>query len=343
MHAGTANADRCKDHPDVSALARCASCDRLLCDECYRFRLDERPACARCAYESATRTRRRVSFASAFLCVTWGGAVWATRRWELWDEHAVLLVLLGVAALLVAGFIARSAQRAHQPVLENRDRDEHAPPELDHRGSPFRANARRVMMAASPKVSGRATAMVLVASLAASATLLPASMKLPRWLEVEAVLAAWWAIVTATLVALLYRGFRLRDDWVYLSPWSRPAGLDEASPAADGKTSRRKWSALDGCGLDGCTLDGEGFVAVLIILAALGAGLVASWVLVELLLPVAFMLMYWLFMRAIGRVANDRHGCEGRALAALGWGALWATVYVAPIALLTWGFHAVRR
>lgn len=344
MHPGHAVADVCRDHPTVPALARCATCDRLLCDECYRFRLDERPACARCAYESATRTRRRVSFASAFVCITWGASLWASRRWDLWDEHAIELALFGVASLFVAGMIARTAQGAHHPTLENRDPDEHAPPELDHRGSPFRANARRVLLAASPKVSGRATAMVLIASLAAAATLLPASMKLPRWLEVEAVLAAWWVIVTATLVVLLYRGFRLRDDWVYLSPWNRPAGVDAASPATGAEPSSRKWSAFDGCGLDGCSgIDGEGFIAVVVIVVALGAGLAASWVFVELLMPVAFLLMYWLFMRAIGRVANDRHGCEGRGLAALGWGSLWATLYVAPIALLTWVFHVVRR
>lgn len=337
----TATDDRCPDHPAVRARARCATCDRLLCNECYRFRLDERPACARCAYESATRARRRVSFASAFLCVTWGGAVWATRRFELWDEHAVLLVLFGAVALVVAALIARTAQGERQPALENRDPDEEAAPELDHRGNPFRANARRALLAASPRVSGRATAMILVASLAASATLLPASMKLPRWLEVEAVLAAWWAIVATTLVVLLYRGFRLRDDWVYLSPWNRPNLPSNAAPATSAKpAARSRW--YDGCSpLDGCSgLDGEGFLGALVIGLAVLVGLGVSWVFVELVMPVAFLLMYALFMRAIGRVANDRHGCEGRALAAMGWGALWATLYVCPIALLTWALHA---
>jgi hypothetical protein len=39
-------------------------------------------------------------------------------------------------------------------------------------------------------------------------------------------------------------------------------------------------------------------------------------------------------MRAIGRVSNDRHGCEGNALRAVGWGALWAAIYVAPLAIV---------
>mgnify|MGYP007037395642 FL=1 len=75
----------------------------------------------------------------------------------------------------------------------------------------------------------------------------------------------------------------------------------------------------------------------------LSLALGAAWVLVELALPLVFFLMYWLFMRAIGRVANDRHGCEGSLARSLGWGLGWATVYVAPIALVTWALHALRR
>ena len=64
---------------------------------------------------------------------------------------------------------------------------------------------------------------------------------------------------------------------------------------------------------------------------------------VELALPLVFFLMYGLFMRAIGRVANDRHGCEGALARSAGWGLGWATLYVAPIAALTWALHLLRR
>jgi hypothetical protein len=64
---------------------------------------------------------------------------------------------------------------------------------------------------------------------------------------------------------------------------------------------------------------------------------------VELVAPLTFFLTYWLFMRAIGRVANDRHGCEGDLSRSMGWGALWATAYVLPIAALTWALHALHR
>jgi hypothetical protein len=81
-------------------------------------------------------------------------------------------------------------------------------------------------------------------------------------------------------------------------------------------------------------------VAVALVLAvALGV----AWVFVELAMPLAFLLSYWLFMRAIGRVANDRHGCEHDLAKALGWGALWATIYVLPVAALTWALHALHR
>ena len=59
-------------------------------------------------------------------------------------------------------------------------------------------------------------------------------------------------------------------------------------------------------------------------LPGLAAAFGAAWVAVELAMPVVFLVMYWAFMRAIGRVANDWHDCEGSLGKSLGWGALWA-------------------
>jgi len=56
----------------------------------------------------------------------------------------------------------------------------------------------------------------------------------------------------------------------------------------------------------------------------------------------AFFVMYGLFMRAIGRVANDRHDCQGELARAIGWGALWATVYMVPLALFTLALHVAK-
>jgi hypothetical protein len=194
---------------------------------------------------------------------------------------------------------------------------------------------RRALLAASPRVSGSATAAVVLASLAASAVLLPASLKLPRWVEAELVLGLWWVIVTATLAVLLYRGFRLRDDFVYFAPWNRPAAPAGKAAASSGNSS----ITADGC----VSVDVEGCVIGIVVAVALAAAFGVAWIAVELVAPVTFLLMYWLFMRAIGRVANDHHGCEDDLVKSIGWGALWASAYVLPIAALTWIFHALHR
>ncbi len=351
----------CGDHPMRASVARCGACGRPLCDDCYRFRMRERPACARCAYESSTRPARRVSLAAAFLGLSVGGAVYASRRYHLWDAHAVELVVGGVAALVAAVAIAASG-RSQGPTVENREPDEttveELPPPLG--ASPYRASVRRVVMAASPRVSASATGLVVLLSFAASAVLLPASLHLPRWLEAELVLGAWWSTVATVLSVLLYRGFRLRNDYVYFAPWNRPAkpdgepakpGGEPAKPGGEpakgaSKSSGSGCGDLAGCGcgdLGGCgEAGGEGVVVAIVVIVALGAAFGAAWVLVELALPMVFFVMYGLFMRAIGRVANDRHDCQGELSRAMGWGALWATVYVVPLALLTLALHVAK-
>lgn len=338
----------CKDHPEARALTRCASCQRPLCNACFRFRVGGLPACARCAYETSTRPQRRVSLAAAFVCFAAGGGFWMERKHGLWGQSPLVLVLGAIAAAVVAFLILTTAKGAERSV-DNRDPDEDPPPEepLAGRGSPYRAYARRAVLAVSPRLSGKVTALVVGASLAATAVLLPATLKLPRWVEAEIVLASWWVIVAATLVVLLYRGFRLRDDFVFFMPWDRPAEsvTPGAKPGKPGKPGSKGSGIGDlvGCG-DGCSaVDGEGCAGAVVVVIALAVALGAAWIFVELAMPLAFFLTYWLFMRAIGRVANDRHGCDGNPGRALGWGAMWATIYVVPLAALTWAFHALHR
>ncbi|MDO9021122.1 MAG: B-box zinc finger protein [Deltaproteobacteria bacterium] len=336
----------CADHPRREALVRCGDCARALCDECYRFRVDGRPTCARCAYEWSTRSARRASLAVSFVGICAGALVFAERRYHVWSSSPVEVVLGALAAVGIATAIALSGRGA-QVTVENRDPEEPVAEALPQRGaSGYRVNARRLLLAAAPRLSGRSTALVLMACLAASAVLLPAAVRLPRWVEVELVLALWWVIVAGALTTLLYRGFRLRDDVVYFTPWGRPA-LVEHGPGVAARPRGSSWADRlpSGCdpGCDGCSGDGEGLLVMLALAVVLGLALGAAWVLVELALPLVFFLMYWLFMRAIGRVANDRHGCEGSLARALGWGLGWATLYVLPVALASWALHALRR
>ena len=44
----------------------------------------------------------------------------------------------------------------------------------------------------------------------------------------------------------------------------------------------------------------------------------------------------------LAKVANDRHQCKGNVIYAVCWGAFWATLYTAPLALLVWVVHLVQ-
>jgi hypothetical protein len=252
-----------------------------------------------------------------------------------------------IVAVGITLFIGVSARGEGEPTLENREPGEDGP--LDEvapaQGSAYRAYARRAIHAISPRLSGRATALVVGLSLSATAILLPVTLHLPQWVETEIVFGVWWVIVTLTLVTLLYRGFRLRDDLVVFLPWDRPAASAKAAgaPKPKGKSGGASWA--DGCSIgDGCSgLDGEGCGGALAVIAVIAVALGAAWIFVELVMPVVFFLTYWLFMRGIGRVANDRRGCEGDFLKSLGWGALWATVYVLPLGGITWALHVIHK
>jgi hypothetical protein len=305
--------------------------------------MGERPACARCAYEAATRPQRRVSLAVFFVSFAGGIGFWLTRKYDLWPDQAGSLYFGGGVAVLVAGLIGASARDASRPDVVRREPEETDTPmegAFAGTGNPYRAGARRVMLAVSPRVSGKVTALVVVASLVAAAVLVPASLRLPRWIEAEMVLGIWWLVLAVTLVVLLYRGFRLKDDLVYFVPWDRPAAPDK--PGTEGPNRRGLGSG--GCVGDGCSgVDGEGAAVIVVVVIALVVALGAAWLMVEIAMPLLFFLMYTVLMRAIRRAASDRRGCEGDLVKALGSGALWATIYVLPIAALTWAVHALHR
>lgn len=287
------------------------------------------------------RLQRRASLAVAFLCFAGGGGLWLARRYDLREEHSLLLGFGALGAVIVAGALLRTSRDAKRAVIRSRDPEDDAVIEgaLEGSAHPYRAQARRVLLAVSPRVSGKVTAVVVGLSFASAAVLVPAALRLPRWIEAEIVVALWWLVLATTLFVTLYRGLRLRDDFVYFAPWDRTPGASVPA-AVNGKGASNGWSAADGCTGD---IDGEGCVGGLVVLVALSVALGAAWVFVELAMPLAFALMYSLLMRAIRRAASDRRGCAGEVLRSLGWAAFWASVYVVPIAMLTWGVHAVRR
>ncbi|HZP82104.1 MAG TPA: hypothetical protein VFB21_10725 [Chthonomonadaceae bacterium] len=69
----------------------------------------------------------------------------------------------------------------------------------------------------------------------------------------------------------------------------------------------------------------------------------AAWLLIEFVIPAVAFLLYWLIRRMLSRAVNDKRDCQGRLLRSLSWGAFWASLYTAPLALLVWALHLVLR
>jgi hypothetical protein len=305
-----------------------------MCDECWRFRVGprgagrcDRPACVACAYVASSHRARRTALAFAFLALTVGASVLAALRWRLWADYlALLVVFLVIAVALFVGLLVTA--RESPLVVQERTDDEPDAHALDRAEHPYRARGRRVVAALSPKLSGKTAALVAGLSFALTAVLLPVALSLPRWLEIEVVLAAWWLLSALGFAALLHRGFHLVDDYVYFAPWNRPSSAGEAAHLGAEGCSGYAPDDLEGC------LIGLLFA----LLAALLFG--AAWLLVEIAAPLLFLLVYLLVTRALTRVARDRHDCRGAPARALAWGALWATIYLLPLAALAYGIHA---
>jgi hypothetical protein len=330
----------CANHPLEPARTRCASCSRRLCNTCWQHTADRQPWCALCIAHLETGARARwplaitlVGIAAAAIAVGW--------RWEArhGGDHALLLwASFGVMVAGIAAFLVfRDDARPHGRAIAPREPDEEPAFDAEARvGHPYRSRLVRAAKVLAPPLSGLAATVVVLLCLALPAALLPVSLGLPRWIEAEIVIGCWWLVWATALSVLLYRGFRLSHDYVLRAP-SSPIEL--SSSGAKGSGCRN----LDaGAGCDpGCGALGEGFALVLVAAVAAVVALGAAWLLVELLLPAIFFLAYALVRGALARVANDEHRCEGSPLRAIGWGTLWATVYVAPLALVVWAFAAV--
>jgi hypothetical protein len=193
--------------------------------------------------------------------------------------------------------------------------------------------ARRVRL---PRLSGKASAAWLVICFALTAVLIPMALRLPRWVKFEIVLAAWWAIWLVVLARLLYTGQRVMDDHQMRPPrnWFtfKRAQQDEPNQNPD----RSWWN-----GFFWGTFWGDGD-AVLIVFG-LFLLLVVIWFLFEIAIPVLLFLLYFLARGMLAQVVNDHHHCRGRLGRALGWGAVWATAYTAPLTAAVWFIHYVYQ
>ena len=174
-------------------------------------------------------------------------------------------------------------------------------------------------------VSGKGSAALLVLCFALSAIILPVAAHLPRWVEFEMVIGAWWVIWTIALVYLLHKGCEVTDDMQPRTP----------------RTGSCSWGDTMGNSCSyGSHAGGEcgDLILGLMVLGLLLAGL---WLAVEVLIPGLAFVLYWLVRGMAARAVNDRKDCKENLLRSAGWGVLWATLYTAPLALAVWAIHAI--
>jgi hypothetical protein len=318
----------CGNHPDRAAVSRCRSCGRALCGECFRFFVDDAPACAACAFTDLHRERRRTSLAVTFVVLACGlSFLFAQKTGEVG-----IAVFAGVSAVILGGAGWLTTRSARPPNVREREPDE-APlgdEALAPAAHPYRGRLRRAALAAAPRVSATAVVGIVLASLGLAAVAAPAALDLPRWIEAEVAVGIFTLLFAGVLATLLYRGYRLKDDFTYFAPWNR-------APVGAGKSSHG--SSKSGCdfGAAGCELGAVEGIGVILLL---GVALLGAFLLVELVVPVAFLVFYGLIVRAIGAVAHDRHDCKDDLVRSVGWGLAWSALFSLPIAITALGVGA---
>jgi hypothetical protein len=177
-----------------------------------------------------------------------------------------------------------------------------------------------------PVVSGKASALVLVACFALTGVLIPVALRLPAWVDAEAVLAVWWALWLGVLTGLLYAGRQVSDDH-RLAP---PAGAMSPGGWWD-------WFPEFGfLGLEGCLLG----LVVLLVVALLG---VVAWFVAEFAVPLLTFVLYLAVRGMLAQAVNGRPACQGRLGRSLAVALGWATLYTAPVAGAVWLIHALHR
>lgn len=169
-----------------------------------------------------------------------------------------------------------------------------------------------------PRVSRKPIVLLVSICLILSAVLIPVASKLPRMVEAEMVLGAWWLVWVIGLAWLLFRGHHVEDDAEWIGK---------------GKDRWRSWADATHVPDLGCMLD-DGCATVLLGIAAFILLGLAFLVVIELVIPAIALLLFASIGGMFARAVNDNHHCEGNLGLSVFWGAIWATVYVGPLAAI---------
>jgi hypothetical protein len=308
----------CAFHPLESAITVCSSCRRGLCSACWRRNVEKQPWCEQCVQHLAS-SGSPTALALVFLLLSVGTGAWLWRKdfdpflqppWFFW-----LLYAVGVCVISVY-LVARQPRSPDLVIEERAEREQPAVQPGARVGRPYRVALRRASRLVASPLSGLWTSVSLLGCMLTAAVAVPWLLRLPKWIEAEAVIAIWWGLWCCILTVLLYRGWRLSDDHVLASSRVRGNRPPARAASEDGGPS---WLDLGG---------GDELLIVLLLALVFGA----AWLVVELAVPGLFFCAYLLVRTSLAHVANDRHGCEGQLGRALGWGVLWSTLVALPLA-----------
>lgn len=280
-----------------------------------------------------TRHARRVALVAVFSLLALTGAALVVKGRDI---HA-----LGIAHL-VAGFTTVAAVVAcgvGVTLAPGKDSDEEPRPEVDPRWAhPYRPTSFSPPSPA-PHVSARVTAALLLACMAFTALAVPFALHLPRWLEVEGVLGAWWLAWALILGVIAYRGQRLADHGSAL--WTSEEAARSATTEDPAVPSSRWWSNLGSFFDIGMICEELAYLLVVIavVLLAVGAAVLAAWFVVELVAPALFCAASVGLTLALRQSRRSQH--RGKLARAGLHGAMWASAYVAPLAALVAVVHVI--
>jgi hypothetical protein len=181
-----------------------------------------------------------------------------------------------------------------------------------------------------PSVSGRAMAAALVLCFLLTGLLVPVILHKEIWIDAEFVVGTWWLIWIAVLAAMLYQGHRVSDDHQLRDARSWNLGDFFKNWYSGG-------NAVDAINVS--SIDSEACAVGCLIIAALPLLVGVIWLVVEIAIPGLIFVAYFMVRGQLAHVVNDKHHCKGNVIRSVAWGALWATLYTAPLAGLVWFVH----
>jgi hypothetical protein len=313
---------RCSAHVDRAAVFRCASCSRALCDECGTHSLGPEHFCGSCV-DVIRRTSplvRPIFSAGLFLACAVPLMALVPNGTRLRSAALALYAAIAATTVYLSYRRARMLELDFDPLPRElvQQRPAAAGPGT-YRALPRQVEAR--VRALVPPVSGSWATLLALAALALPALVVPSLLSLPRWLEVELVLGLWWVVSALGLGHVLFHGTVAADDGDRLEP----TGLVSAPKITFGPVGV---TAARGPAV------GQGRAILFLGVLAIGLLFLFAWLLAELLFPALFLGAYAVLATATRAATRDRHDCRGHFARSLLWGAIWATIYTAPLAVV---------